>query len=391
MTFYECTKLCLFREEFFRMKLINRCILALFLVVGCSWNTGWAAEENITVEAEGYGSSRQDALLNAKRNAVSEGIGTVLVSETEVKNFMLIKDVVLTKTIGAVKRYTVLTEEEQPDNNEIYYIRISATVSMDSIIADLMALKILLESMDRPRMMVMIREEDGRQAETTITDYLTSKEFDLVDATTVAVLMDKEEELVNKAMAGDPVTAAGIGAENGAEYVLVGTVKTTSVSSQLLADTALKSVQAMITAKVINCSTGRVIASKSANSAAPHISADVARDLAVEKAARKLMDRKLFEKIVSSFQDMVNNGISLNVLVKNVTNFQIQKAVRQTISGLDVVSVQKRSFGGGRLSLGVTFRGNSDTFCEAVDDRMAGGKKLMVVECSGNNVVIVLE
>lgn len=371
------------------MKLINRCILALFLVIGCSWNTGWATEENITVEAEGYGSSQQDALLNAKRNAVSEGIGTVLVSETEVKNFTLIKDVVLTKTIGAVKRYTVLAEEEQPGN--IYYIRISATVSMDSIIADLMALKILLESMDRPRMMVMIREKNGRQAENTITDYLTSKEFDLVDATTVAVLMDKEEELVNKAMAGDPVTAARIGAENRAEYVLVGTVKTAGVSSQLLSDTALKSVQAIITAKVINCSTGRVIASKSANSAAPHISVDLARDLAVEKAARKLMDRKLFEKIVSSFQDMVNNGIFLNILVKNVTNFQTQKAVRQTISGLDVVSVQKRSFGGGRLSLGVTFRGNSDTFCEAVDNRMAGGKKLMVVECSGNNVVIVLE
>ena len=389
MTCYECIKFCLFREEFFRMKLINRCILALFLVVGCSWNTGWAAEGNITVEAEGYGSSQQDALLHAKRDAVGKGIGTVVVSETEVENFTLIKDVVLTKTMGAVKRYTVLAEEQQPDN--IYYIKISATVSMDSIMADLMALKILLESMDRPRMMVMIREEGGRQAETTITDYLTSKDFDLVDATTVAVLMDKEEELVNKATAGDPGAAARIGAENGAEYVLVGTVKTTSVSSQLLADTALKSGQAMITAKVINCSTGRVIASKSANSAAPHISADVARDLAVEKAARKLMDRKLFEKIVSSFQDMVNNGISLNLLVKNVKNFQIQKAVRQTISGLDVVSVQKRSFGGGRLSLGVTFRGNSDAFCEAVDGQMAGGEKMMVVECSGNNVVVVLE
>jgi hypothetical protein len=46
-------------------------------------------EDNITVEAEGYGLSKDDALLKAKRNAVEKGIGTVLMSQAEVRNFEL--------------------------------------------------------------------------------------------------------------------------------------------------------------------------------------------------------------------------------------------------------------------------------------------------------------
>ncbi len=348
-----------------------------------------AAEGDISVETEGYGSSRRDAILDAKRNAVAEGIGTILASETEVRNFAMQKDMVITKTIGSVKKYKVLEQQQQPDN--VFFVKIQATVSTASIKADLMALKILLESMDRPRMMVMIQEESGRQAETAITDYLTSKEFELVDASMVAALMNKEEDLVLKATKGDPVAAARLGAENGAEYVLVGSVRTSSVANAILADSGMVSGQASLTVKVINCSTGRVIASKSATSAVPHISPEVAMDKAIAKASAKLMDKKLFERIVSSFQDMVNNGIALTVLVKNVGNFQAQKAVRKELGNLDVVSVQKRSFGNGQLKLNVVFKGNSDTFCEAADGRVAQGKKMMVTDCSGNNVVIVLQ
>lgn len=366
----------------------GRLVFSLLLVLLMA-GFAWASDEDINVMVESYGSSRDDAILHAKRDAVAQGIGTMLASETEIANFELKKDMVITKTIGAVKKYKVIAEEQQPGN--VYYVKIKATVSKASIKADLMALKILLESMDRPRMMVMVQEESGQQAETAINDYLTSKEFELVDAATVAALMNKEDELVRKATQGDPVAAARLGAENGAEYVLVGNVKTSSVKNAILADSGMVSGQASLTVKVINCSTGRVIASKSATSAAPHISADVARDKAIAKASAKLMDKKLFEQIVSSFSDMVNNGITLNVLVKKVGNYQAQKAVRQALGGLEVVSVQKRSFGGGQLKLNVVFRGNGDAFCEASDGLAVKGKKLMVTDCTGNNVVMVMQ
>jgi len=82
-----------------------------------------------TIVAEGYGSSSQDALLQAKRSAVEEGIGVVLSSETEVENFMLKKDTVITQSFGAVRSYNVLKEEQK---GSTWYLKISAVVSLDS-------------------------------------------------------------------------------------------------------------------------------------------------------------------------------------------------------------------------------------------------------------------
>jgi len=358
------------------------------LLTGPVWAGMAPLEGDVTVEAESYGSSPEDALLKAKREAVSTGIGTVLISQTEVKNFILQKDLVLTRTVGAVKSYRVLKDGKEGDT---FYVKISAVVSMASIRQDLAALKILLESMDKPRMMVLIQEEGGSKiAETAIIDYLTTKEFELVDAAAVAALMKKDEAMIKKATEGDPVTAAKLGAANGAEYVLVGKVTKSISKNQMLSDSGITSGQASITAKVVNASNARIIASKSAAAVAAHISEESAKEEASDKAARKLMDQELFEKIVASFQDTVNNGTTLDVFIENVVDFQAQKAVTAVISGLEVVSVSKRAFGEGKLELSVVFKGNADTFAEAVDGKGIKGKKLAVINVTGSKVLITL-
>ena len=103
------------------------------------------------------------------------------------------------------------------------------------------------------------------------------------------------------------------------------------------------------------------------------------------------MDRELFETIVKSFQDMINNGISIEVTVRNVPNFGTQKQISEVIADLeDVVSVHKRSYGEGNLNVSVKYKGNTDSFGEAVDGQLIGDKILSVSEVSGGRVVIDL-
>ncbi len=373
------------------MKLKFAVFLYVFYTVSCA--TLLSAETpngDIIVESNGYGLSESDALLKAKREAVEIGIGTILYSQTEIKNFELQKDVILTKTVGSVKKYDILHQEKKPDNT--FYLKIQAVVSLASIKADLAALKILLESMDKPRIMVVIKETNGQNAESAIIDYLADKEFGLIDITVVAALMKKNDQLIKRAAEGDQTAAAKIGASNGAEYILVGKVTKSLGSNALLKESGLVSGQATITAKVVNCSNGKIIASKSARSAAAHISEDVARDLAAGKAGKKLMDKELFEAIVTSFQDMVNNGIPLDVTIEQVANFKMQKALMHKVSNLsNVVSVNKRSFGKERLKLTVLYKGNADSFSEAVDGKSFQEKKLSVINIEGSRVVILVK
>lgn len=366
-------------------------IAAAFLILFfTSLPNAEAVDSHVTVQAEGLGASRQDALLQAKRMAVEKGIGTVLISQTEIKNFELQKDIILTKTIGSVRKYTILKDTQA--NDGAFFIEISATVSLSDIKTDLAALKILLESMDKPRMMVLLREESGKSAEHTIVNYLKEKEFDIVDAAAVAAQMNKGNDFIERAVKGDAAAAAQLGAENGAEYLIVGSVEKSVKETQLLKDAGMISGQASISAKVVNCSNGRVVASNSASGAAYHVSEKVAVANASVAAAEKLMDRKLFETIVTTFQDMVNNGLLIDVLVKNVPNFKAQKQVRSFLSGLpNVVSVSKKSFGSNKLQLAVRFKGNADTFSESVDGKSVGGKYFSVTDIAANRVVMVME
>jgi len=342
-----------------------------------------------SVIVEGYGSSKQDALLQAKRSAVEEGIGVILTSKTEVENFVLKKDKVITQSFGAVKSYTLLKAELQDDS---WYVKIKAVVSLDSIQADLMALKILLISMDKPRMMVLIQEENGHASEAAVVDYLQGKKFDLVDPAQTAVLMNKKDPFILKAIAGDPIAAARLGAENGAEYVLVGKVRKTLLDNNLLNDSGMKSGQASLTVKVVNCSNGRIVATKSATGAAIHVTEETAMEKASAKAAVTLMDKTLFEAIISSFQDTVNNGVNLEVTIIGVTSYKKQKqTAKQLEETRGVVLVTKRSFGGGKLELTVLFKGSVDTFCDRVDSSAIAKDILTVTDVIGNRIVLNLK
>ncbi|MBU1565967.1 MAG: hypothetical protein KJ630_10105 [Proteobacteria bacterium] len=351
--------------------------------------TGVKVTGDKTITAEGYGASKQEALLQAKRAAVEEGIGVVLSSQTEVENFMLKKDKVITQSFGSVRSYTVIKEELKGDT---WYVKISAIVSLDSITADLMALKILLISMDKPRTMVLIQEEGGQNAESTVIDYLQGKGFELIDPAQAAALMAKDDPFIKKAIAGDPVAAAKLGAENGAEYVVVGTVTKSVLANEVIEGTGMKSGQASLTLRVVNCSNGRIVATKSATGASVHIADDIAKSQAVTKAATNLMNKKLFEAIVTSFQDTVNNGATYDIVISGVKSYGLQKIAAKVLEDTEgVVSVTKRSFGGGKLELSVLFKGSAESFCDRVDSKAVDETKLVVTNVAGNRVALNLQ
>jgi hypothetical protein len=346
-----------------------------------------ATKGDITVEAQGYGNSRDEALLKAKREAISSGIGTLLISETEVRNYMVQRNVVLAQTLGSVRNYKILSEGWQ---DKIYHIKISAVVSLADIRDDLVARKILMQSMDSPRMMVMIHEADGQGAQVAIDDYLEAKKVELVDPAQAEALAGKDAASIRKATEGDPVAAAKLGAACGAEYIITGKVKKSVSQTELLKETGLWSGHATLTAWVVNASNARIIASGMATAAAVHISGQTAMSEAAAKAARKLMDKQLFHKIIASFEDTVNNGLNIDVTVENIPDFATEEAVTAFIRSLDVTAVHKRAFVGGLLKLSVVTPGTVGGFVRALDGKEINGRKLAAIAEVGNRVVLTL-
>lgn len=148
-----------------RSLLLFACLWALMLALA-------APAGAVEVQAEGVAAvlnnnvagARKQALLNAQRNAVEQGVGLMIDSQTMSENFQVIRDQVLTASQGFVTRYTVV-EEGPTQGGQSYRVKIKAEVSEDLLEDRLSALRILHQRMGNKRVMVIYESENPHALE----------------------------------------------------------------------------------------------------------------------------------------------------------------------------------------------------------------------------------
>jgi hypothetical protein len=336
--------------------------------------------------------------MAAKRDAIEKGIGQILLSQTEIENFQLKRDQIITKTIGSVKKYEVLAKGEEAGLIEI---RIKAVLARNAMRGDLASFHILIESMEKPRVMVIVAENNvnnteptNRTAETSIIQFLKDPyEFDIVDPSVSATIRQSEAKM--KEIGGDPAAAASIGAEYGAEVLLAGDAVAREAENIGVNLGGMKSVQADVTLRAISCSTGKIINSVQAHAASVHISTNTAGNQAIAKATQKAI-KELLDAIVKDWQNQLNNGMTFAVSVSGVGTFRIKSEVIQTIQSVGNVStVHERTWDGQAklLQVDVVYKGNANGFCERVDGlkMKSGSGSLSITGVKGNKISITVQ
>ncbi len=382
-----------------RLRILSRvtflCVFCFYVMLFAQGNQG----EDIVVEGLGRGANEAEALMAAKRDAVEKGIGTVLLSQTEVENFMMKRDMIITKTMGAVKKYDVISKTKAADG--VHEIRIKAVLSRSTMHSDLAAFHILLESMDKPKVMVIIKENNigndeptNRAAENAIIKFLkTPYDFDIVDPSIVASIRSSQEKMAK--LAGDAAGVASIGTMYGAEVVITGTAISRVAENISYNLGGMKSVQADVTLRAVNCTTGRIIATGDAHSAKVHISPNTAGTMAISAASKKATSN-LLDAIIEDWNKQINNGIPLIVSIKCVNTFRDKNAVVQTLKSIPgVVTVHERGWNDESkiLQTDVQYKGNANGFCTKSDGfkMTSGGGSLAVTGQNGTRISLVVQ
>lgn len=123
----------------------------------------------VTVTGIGTGDlavARETALADALRNAVRQGAGVNIISESKVADFQLEYDRVFTHSLGYVKKYAVLSQAYDAEKRT-YTVEIQADVDADApAVDDFAALKILQSRMISPRVMIECHESIAGMPET---------------------------------------------------------------------------------------------------------------------------------------------------------------------------------------------------------------------------------
>lgn len=133
---------------------------ALIVLIGCGLTAQEFKEVTVTGSAEGSpDKAGEQALAKALRNAVQQGAGVDVLSETKVSNFQTEYDRVITSSFGYVKDYKI-TARNYSEKDKVYTVTVKASVGKGNPGMDqVMALRLLVKRMQSPRLLIQVKEK----------------------------------------------------------------------------------------------------------------------------------------------------------------------------------------------------------------------------------------
>ena len=174
-------------------KLFKNALLAIFLL-----KATYLLAQVQTATGIGYGLTKDAAVEQAKRDAVEQGLGAYMTSNTTVTSTS-IEDNIYSKAQGFVKTFKIIKESKGPDGNFEITIEAQVTDMIDQVMADEAAFQTLLNSMNRPRIIFLVKEQnlidnmETNFAETQLLSMFYDKGFDVVDRQLVQGLRGQQD------------------------------------------------------------------------------------------------------------------------------------------------------------------------------------------------------
>lgn len=340
-----------------------------------------------TVEGVGYGLTKDAAIEQAKRDAVEVGLGAYISSETVVTATSL-SDNIYSKAQGFVKTFKIIKESKGPDGNWEVTISAKVTAMLDEVLQDEAALQTLLNSMNRPKIIFLIREENLIDnvptdfAETKLLSLFYDKGFDVVDRQLVQALKGKPD--YEDALSGNVSAAAKVAGQLGADIIVIGTAKISSGGKVY----SMTSGQADINGKIVRVDTGEILAVvPNAHGKKPHISPSTAGVNAMNEASGKL-GKEIIRQLIEKWSVAQSNYVKCYIVLKNadfmsyMTFETFLKA--QTVSGIR--NAYSKSLNESVAEYEVEFEGKAMDLAMGLSKTQPDGLNIKITGIVGNRI-----
>lgn len=336
--------------------------LQTILAAAClSLSLGLCAQQ--TVKATGsaailHGDSaqaRDRAVESALRAAVEQVLGTMVDSESLVKNNELLSDKIYTQTTGYISSYKILSEKADTDSN-IYLVEIEAEVKEGNLEQDLGALGVLMRRMKMPRVAVAIME-NGDDAGTQLIRILRDRGFNVVDTGTGTT--------------GDDFYSMQEGAQSdllrkfGAEVVILGSAKESMASNQALSSSGMISFQASLAVKALRTDTKQVLGTASGSGKAVHLGQEGAAQAA--RQAATVAGNEIVRQITAAWSKEASSARQVVLIVHGVSAEEASKmAQKLEKEGRGIQAAVVRRAEPGEAELELTLKGDAGDLAQEI-------------------------
>ncbi|MDQ5984634.1 MAG: hypothetical protein CSYNP_00329 [Syntrophus sp. SKADARSKE-3] len=320
--------------------------------------------------------ARDKALENALRNVVEEKVGVMVTSVSEVENYELKLDQILSESRGFISNYKILSEGRQGNT---YKVTIEAEVETGRLKDRMAAVQLVMVRKSKPRLMIILNGHEKQQAiaEAVMTKYFLSNGFKIVDVSAA----QKTEASFN-ALSNDSRTLSSVAQKYGAEIVVLVHVADT-VKSFKMGDIEVQSHEVTISNKVLNGDTGEIIATANKSEKGEF-------KTAVEEAAAKSA-RQMRDDILERWSSELTNTVTIKLLISGVSHSglsALKETLKEQVKGLK--QIYQRSYARGAADLDLEIKGNTQGLADELSAIRVQGKKIRIVETTPNRIEAVI-
>ena len=323
------------------------------------------------VTVDGYGSifqgekliARDAAIKDALRNAVEQVVGTMISSQSKVKNYQLISDEIYSKSQGFVQKYDIVSEAAE---GSTYHVKVRAYVSKNGVKDKLMALHLLMVQQNMPRVVIFLKQnmygegwsyygDQSSMAEEKLKEVMINKGFFVIDKDQAKKNIDRNSLVA--ASNGDVSAAQKLALMYKADIIItgkvIGNVKTNNLYGGYLSASMTVSLNA------IKSDTGKIIAIASGSRNLAPVSDKINGINKVSDILIPTVADKLITKIMGAW---ASGTKYVHITLNNVSYSDYRAFADFCKERIRMVSnVYKRGFTGGVASLDLeTAKGGSE-------------------------------
>jgi len=311
---------------------MTRILLAAVVAAMAAWAVpAWAAKNGlVTVEVTGSGISKEDALKDAKRNAVEKGSGTIISSHSQTRDFQLVKDTILAKSTGFIHSYKEISAQ-QSKIDDTWTVKISAEVSIQGVEDEWLVVQGLLQDIGRPKILVVINERVDKKTvamstvQTKIEGALKDSGFALVDRDQLKEI-DKRD--LQAALADDkPDKVQAIAKRFGAQIFIYGTADANRGNDSRPGGVAMATYEAQSNVKVFKSDTAEIEASVTGNTNRPARGVQQVPESAAKQALAFEADviaGKIKIRLIENWQQFLTGGGEIKLYVEGIKFGQVR-------------------------------------------------------------------
>lgn len=323
--------------------------------------------------------ARDKAIDNAQRNAVEEKMGVMISSYSEIENYQVKIDQILSESKGFINSYKIISEGREGD---IYKVTIEADVGVGRLTDRMAAMQLIMARKSMPRLILIFNENAQKDAiaEAALAKYFLSHGFKIVDADSIKKIKSYERV---QTMSSDTKEVSQVARRYGAEIAILGKVEVVTKTfkmQDIKGDIEVSSNEVTVSGKVVNGDTGEVITTDSKTRKGD-------MKLSIEDASRDLA-RVLKERMLERWSSELTNVATVKLEVSGLKSYRellrFKELVASGIKGFR--RMHQRSYAHGEVELDIEIKGNAQGMADDIAAIKMSGRKIKIVEITQNKI-----